>query len=497
MTLLFCIGQADAQQLDCPIVDSGQATCYDDLDVIAPPTEGQAFFGQDAQHAGEDFHFTDNGDGTISDEVTGLMWQQMPDLYNKSSYDAALAGESSFTLAGYSDWRLPSVKELYSLIDHTGSSQTLTPYIDTNYFGFRWGDVNLGERTIDVQYWSSTEYVGRIFQGDEAVFGVNFGDGRIKGYPRYNGPTGLPVNFVRYVRGNESYGENQFYDNGDGTITDLATGLMWTQADSGVDLDWEDALAWAGNLNFAGRGDWRLPNSKELQSLVDYTRAPDAVSPGVIGPAIDPVFQMTTDESWFWTSTTLLEAPLTLSTGSHAVYICFGQGFGVGAGGNLINVHGAGAQRSDPKSGNPATWSGGFGPQNDEVRIFNYARAVRDSGMRMALDLAPASLQRGQTATLTANGAASGETVHFVYGLTSLGNGPLVAQLNGLQLDILAPTLLTQTAVADLNGQAILQTLAPNLPPSVPPLDVHLQAIVRRGIGGSESMKSHTVSTTL
>ena len=42
-----------------------------------------------------------------------------------------------------------------------------------------------------------------------------------------------------------------------------------------------------------------------------------------------------------------------------------------------INVHGAGAQRSDPKSGNPADWEGGFGPQGDEIRIYNYVRAVR------------------------------------------------------------------------------------------------------------------------
>ena len=43
-----------------------------------------------------------------------------------------------------------------------------------------------------------------------------------------------------------------------------------------------------------------------------------------------------------------------------------------------LNVHGAGAQRSDPKSGDPADWAGGHGPQGDEIRIFNYARAVRN-----------------------------------------------------------------------------------------------------------------------
>jgi hypothetical protein len=45
-----------------------------------------------------------------------------------------------------------------------------------------------------------------------------------------------------------------------------------------------------------------------------------------------------------------------------------------------MNVHGAGAQRSDPKSGYPRSpqWAGGLGPQGDEIRIFNFARAVRN-----------------------------------------------------------------------------------------------------------------------
>jgi hypothetical protein len=59
------------------------------------------------------------------------------------------------------------------------------------------------------------------------VFGVNFADGRIKGYPGDISPRGQPMKqFVRYVRGNPEYGINDFADNGDGTITDTATGLM-------------------------------------------------------------------------------------------------------------------------------------------------------------------------------------------------------------------------------------------------------------------------------
>jgi hypothetical protein len=375
-------GQPPAEQtstVNTPytIVDTGQSNCYDNQNATACPQEGQAFYGQDAQYAGIQPRYVDNGDGTITDLNTGLMWQQSPDLDNKSTYAEAVAGAETFNLAGHDDWRLPTIKELYSLIDFNGSQFTKTPYIDTDYFDFRFGEESRGERTIDAQYWSSTEYLGTVFGGMKAVFGVNFADGRIKGYGLGQAGGREMTQFIRYVRGNPDYGTNDFDDNGNDTITDLATGLMWMQNDSGTTMNWEGALSYCENLEYAGYDDWRLPNAKELQSIVDYNRAPDAADPAQQGPAIDPIFDLTEAESWFWTSTTLLEAPPNMGTGSQAAYVTFGQAFGV-QNGNLINVHGAGAQRSDPKSGDPADWAGGHGPQSDEIRIYNYARCVRN-----------------------------------------------------------------------------------------------------------------------
>jgi hypothetical protein len=122
--------------------------------------------------------------------------------------------------------------------------------------------------------------------GNTTMFGVNFADGRIKGYPVDK------LFYVYYVRGETGYGENDFADNGDGTVSDSATGLMWAQDDSGQGMDWEAALAWVQEMNAAnylGYNDWRLPNAKELQSLVDYARSPDATD----SAAIDPVFNVT------------------------------------------------------------------------------------------------------------------------------------------------------------------------------------------------------------
>jgi len=318
------------------VVDTGQTTCYDAHTEIPCPSPDEPFYGQDAQTSGTQPAYVDNGDGTVTDLNTGLMWQQSPDLENKSTWGEALAGAETFDLAGYDDWRLPTIKELYSLIDFNGSSALLIPYIDTDYFDFRFGEESRGERTIDAQYWSSNQYVGETtFGGGTLVFGVNFADGRIKGYG-LGDPIGRQMmEFVRYVRGSSSYGINDFADNGDGTVTDRATGLTWQQGDSGSTLSWEGALATCENLDLAGYSDWRLPNAKELQTIVDYTRI----------PAIDPIFSLTDPESWFWTSTTLLEGrPDRL--GDQGIYVAFGRAYGV-YNGQLVDVHGAGGIREE------------------------------------------------------------------------------------------------------------------------------------------------------
>jgi hypothetical protein len=378
------------------VVDTGQVKCYDEQREVPCPADGQAFHGQDAQVAGAVPGYVDNGDGTVADRNTGLVWQKSPGA--KVTFTQAVAGARSVSLGGQTDWRLPTIKELYSLIvfsglDPSGSSGTdtshLVPFIDTRYFDFQYGDVSAGQRIIDAQYWSSTEYVSTTMGRDATVFGVNFADGRIKGYPRDRGPNGQAMReFVRYVSGNPSYGVNDFVDNGDGTVTDRATGLMWQQADSGAGYKWRDALAYAQDLVLAGHDDWRLPNAKELQSIVDYTRSPATTH----SAAIDPLFQATSikDEGgrinypFYWASTT--HANMGPRPGSFAAYVAFGEALGFmqlppGSGNTtLLDVHGAGAQRSDPKTGNPADWPQGNGPQGDVVRIFNYVRAVRDAG---------------------------------------------------------------------------------------------------------------------
>ncbi|WP_207678748.1 Lcl domain-containing protein [Desulfonema magnum] len=383
------------------VTDTGQEKCYNASSNIACPGSGQAFYGQDAQHTGAVPDFTDNGDGTVTDNNTGLMWQKSADTDGDGDIDAA--DKLTWTeiqaypvtlnvqnFGGYSDWRVPSIKELYSLTEFSGSDPSgyedtdtsgLTPFIDTDYFDFAYGDTDAGERVIDAQYASDTLYVGTTSDGS-TLFGVNFADGRIKGY-------GLSIHgsdktfFLICVRGNTSYGDNNFANNGDGTVTDSATGLMWSQADSGTGMTWEDALAWVEQKNaenYLGYDDWRMPNAKELQSIVDYTRSPDTTA----SAAIDLIFSVTsitneagqTDYPFYWAGTTHTTWN---GMGGGAVYVAFGRALGY-MNGSWQDVHGAGAQRSDPKTGDPEEYPTGHGPQGDAIRIYNYVRCVRDTG---------------------------------------------------------------------------------------------------------------------
>lgn len=417
--LLLGAGVASSASLPYPIVDTEQDRCFDQRGAIAAPKPGEPFYGQDAQFAINPAKYVRSPDGrTVRDEVTGLTWQQSPDTDGDGRVTRAdkLTWEQMQDLpaklnaakfGGFTDWRLPTIKELYSLFDCRGvdpsgyqgtDTSGLRPFIDTNFFGFAYGDVSAGMRIIDSQYGSCTKYVGQSARGGSKVFGVNFPDGRIKGYDQQMpGGDRKFMFFVQCVRGNPAYGKNDFVDNRDGTVTDRATGLTWSKGDSAKGLNWQAALAWVQQKNaekFLGHADWRLPTIKELQSIVDYTRAPDVTK----SPAIDPVFTCTAiknehgDADWgyYWSGTT--------HAGMHgaadANYIAFGRAAGWlsprGPGGPnrdqlpvsegsclFTDVHGAGAQRCAPKEGDASAFPHGHGPQGDVVRIENFVRLVR------------------------------------------------------------------------------------------------------------------------
>ncbi len=389
-----------ASNLSYPIVGTGITEYWNSTTTIPEPQQGEPYYGQEPQFNLKNSSYTDNGDGTISDNITGLMWTKSPDINgdnvidysDKISFSTAPVVAETLSIGEYDDWRVPSIKEIYSLMDFTGKDPSgwsgsdvsqLTPFIDDNYFDVGFGDESAGERVIDGQYVTTSKYVSTTMNGSETMFGLNLVDGRIKGYPtkeskRY---------FAYFVRGNSEYGTNKFSDNGDGTITDSATGLMWSQDDSDTALNWEESFDWVTQKNsetHLGQSDWRLATIKELQSILDYSRAPKTDGTA----AINPLFScseitvedgVTKDFPFYWSSTTHEN----MNSGSNAAYMCFGTAYGWFAGPTgtntptFLDVHGAGAQRSDPKNGDPADFPTGHGPQGDVVRVYNYVRLVR------------------------------------------------------------------------------------------------------------------------
>ena len=165
-------------------------------------------------------------------------------------------------------------------------------------------------------------------------------------------------------------------------------------------------MAYSENLTLAGYDDWRLPNVKELQSIVQYTLSPSTNN----SAAIDSMFDISsiTDEGgesnypFFWTSTTHAN----MINGAGALFLAFVEALGwmqppTGGDYVLLDVHGAGAQRSDPKSGDSADYPYGHGPQGDVIRIFNYVRAVRlQSSAVESLNLSEDTSELNETSLL-------------------------------------------------------------------------------------------------
>ncbi len=380
------------------IVDTNQIICYDSSTGQAETCEGS---GYDADISGNQPSYTLSNDGTtITDNVTGLIWLQSTDInadglvnYDDKLYqNEAVEYCEALDFADREDWRLPSVKEAYSLILFSGKdasnyqgtdTSTLVPFIDP-VFDWAFGDLNSeNDRIIDGQYASTTLYVSNTMFGDPTMFGVNYVDGRIKGYP-----TDTKEYYVRCVAGNTDYGVNQFVDNNNKTVSDNATGLMWQQNDTDSN-NWDDAVQQCQTATTASQTDWRLPNAKELQSIVDYTVSPDTHNQA----AINSIFNSTSfmneegviDWGYYWASTTHVDND---GDGSNAVYVSFGRALGYMQS-TILDVHGAGSQRSNDKldvASEPGATSaqgtdGVFyykGPQGDILRSNNKVRCVRD-----------------------------------------------------------------------------------------------------------------------
>ena len=279
---------------------TGQQTCYDmNGNVIDCTGTGQDGDIQ-AGVAWPEPRFTDNGDGTITDNLTGLMWLKNANCFGGMNWQSALDTIANFNhnpgnyncegyLANYTDWRLPNINELKSL-ENDGMA------ILSMWLEFTCGFLNVLE--APGTYWSSTTYAYRTSGAwtwfeDEIAEDKTSDNGvwPVRGTttpPSLIWKTGQTTSYATGDDGDIQAGvawpEPRFTDNGDGTITDNLTGLIWLKDGNCFGtMNWQSALDTVANFNYnpgnyncngylANYTDWRLPNRKELHSLTDFSK---------------------------------------------------------------------------------------------------------------------------------------------------------------------------------------------------------------------------------
>jgi hypothetical protein len=224
----------------------------------------------------------DNQDGTVSDQVTGLMWQKTDG--GEMTWDKAKKYAQDCRLGGHSDWRLPTSIELFTIMDHGKHG----PAMDTEYF----------PKTEARYWWSNATRADDLSK----VWVVNTGGGigAHAASETISAGGDRPIH-VRCVRGDNNLGSGpRLKDNGDGTILDTRTGLIWLQLPSERKMTWEESLKYCVELRVNDHKDWRLPNIKELRSLSDDQ---------IIRPSIDRKFFPKVGSDLFWSSTTQSNRP--------------------------------------------------------------------------------------------------------------------------------------------------------------------------------------------
>ncbi len=139
---------------------SGQTTCWDGEGNVVPC----AGTGQDGEiRAGATLSYTDNGDGTITDHNTGLMWEKLSfddsihDMRTAYTWDKAFARVAALNtanFAGHNDWRLPNVRELQSIVNYERPDPAVSPAFNNKCTPG--ATILSGSCTANALYWSSS-----------------------------------------------------------------------------------------------------------------------------------------------------------------------------------------------------------------------------------------------------------------------------------------------------------------------------------------------------
>ncbi|HNZ04565.1 MAG TPA: DUF1566 domain-containing protein [Myxococcota bacterium] len=255
----------------CNVLPTGSDFCIDDKGVVAcdaiPP--GHSWWGQDAQTANGDHTFEDNGNGTATDTLTGLVWAIQPS--GPLGLSAAENWCSELISLPGQGWRVPNILELFTLVDAGEPDCMWDPVFGTG----------CGENQM---YWSSSQ----------AYMTANF----CTVHRRGNIEACEKVLFlpVRCVRGGKPVGHlpDDRFVQFEEMIHDRLTGISWAR-----DIDAETATFGDAMRTCARKGQgWRLPTTAELASIME----PDYPTDGC-AKWNDKLGKYCDEQLYFWTST--------------------------------------------------------------------------------------------------------------------------------------------------------------------------------------------------
>lgn len=270
--------------------DSRTQRCSNGTTVVEKcPGPADAYYGQDGNYriAVPSYMVTED-DSFVTDSVTGLLWERAKVdtrfvLEGAVQHCATLAARR---VQGRNDWRLPSRRELVSILD-LGHTAALPDAITS----------------LHDAYWSNTTLVG----DPSSVWVINSRTGLTNFMV-----VGEAVKARAVCVAGRMAGEPELIVDEE-LVVDVSTGLVWQREPDRIGKSWRDALAYCETLELAGKDDWRLPSAKELQSLVDDRRS---------APSIDTTAFPDTPATSFWTSTPAFNA----GGADHALVVDFSSG---------------------------------------------------------------------------------------------------------------------------------------------------------------------------
>ncbi len=256
---------------------------------------------------------SDNGDGTVTDNLTGLMWTKDGNLPGgvmtwQQALNYVASMNSGAGTYGYTDWRLPTVNELQSLINAQQSDtaawlnagggfgnpfvniQTSSYWSSTTYAGdttTAWV-VYLGAGSVYASFKSDAVYVWPVRAGQASAADPSFPSNIWKTGQTTSYDANIPSRDDGALQSGVTWPSPRFTDNGDGTVADNLTGLVWLKNANCFRQPHAAALSSANSLasgqcgltDGSSAGDWRLPNREELQSLIDFSQYAPSLSAG-------------------------------------------------------------------------------------------------------------------------------------------------------------------------------------------------------------------------